>query len=804
MRASAIMIIGVLCAAVVATVSPEVAASMIPRPGSATAEVSVDQYLQQWCSGCHSGEQPVGGIILPVALPKTAGETLHVWEKIIRRLQNADMPPVGEPHAETAQSESVLQQLEDWVDEYSRQHPAPGRTESLRRLNRTEYRNAVRDLLGLDVDVENLLPADESSQGFDNITVTGLSPVLLNRYIAAAQKISRTATGAATRTPGGATFRVAGDVTQDGTRVNGLPLGTRGGLAVDWYFPRDGEYQVQVRLMRDRNDEIEGLRGGRSEMDILLDRRRMRRFSIARPQGRDDRKVDAALVSRFFVTAGQHQLGVTFAERNRSLQVTDRQPLNVSYNFYRHPRRGPAVYQVTITGPYGDSVAGNSTVRQRVLWKAPAAGEESESAAREILAPLVRRAFRRAITDADLRSSLRLFREGEAEGGFESGIERAIAGLLVNPQFLFRVEQDAGSSSAGVGAAAPISQFELASRLSFFLWSSLPDEQLLMTAEAGRLSDPEALRAEVVRMLRDPRAESLVTNFADQWLYLRNLDAVTPDARLFPDFGQNLRDAFRKETELLFADMLHQDQPVTFLLDPPWTWLNERLARHYGIPHVQGDKFRRVTMAADHHRGGILRHGSILSVTSYATRTSPVLRGKWVLENLLGSTPPPPPPNVSDLEDNTVSAQLPVRQRLAEHRANAACAVCHDRIDPVGFSLENYDAVGRWRETEYEFAVDASGGLPDGTRFVGVEGLEQALLKRPELFARTMTEKLLVFALGRGLQPADGAAVRRIVKASAAKDYRFSALVVGIVSSVPFQMRQSAEPVVGTATEDGQ
>ena len=749
----------------------------------------LDAFFQQWCRSCHGGDQPAAGMTLPTASSEFPGDSLPTWEKIVRRLQNADMPPAGEPRAASAESADILQQLVARLDAHATVHPTPGRIDTLRRLNRTEYRNAIRDLLGLELDVSQLLPADESSHGFDNITITGLSPVLLNRYMAAAQKISRLAMGAAERSPGGATFRVAGDVTQDGHRAAGLPLGTRGGMAIDWYFPRDGDYQLQVKLMRDRNDEIEGLRG-QHELIILLDRKQQQRFVIQRPASGDDRMVDAALTARFYVSAGQHQLGVTFLEKDRSLQVTDRQPLNVSFNFYRHPRRGPAVYEVLITGPHGESGAGDSAARRQVVPRMPSKGENPEVAADEILNRLARLAFRRTVPDEDLTSLRKLFRAGLAEdGSFEAGIERALAGLLVNPQFLFRVERDPPPPGGGDRVAA-ISEFELASRLSFFLWSSLPDERLLQAAEEGQLSQTQVLTAEVTRMLHDPRADSLVTNFADQWLYLRNLATVTPDSRLFPDFDQNLRDAFREETELLFRDMLREDRPVTFLLNPQWTWLNERLARHYGITTVKGDRFRRIEATPENHRGGILRHGSILSVTSYATRTSPVLRGKWVLENLLGSPPPPPPPNVSDLQDNTVLVQLPLRQRLSEHRANAACAVCHDRIDPPGFALENFDAVGRWRDLESEQPVDASGTLPDGAHFNGVNELEQALLQRPELLARTMTEKLLVFALGRGLLPEDGAAVRRVVDAAAKQDYRFSAIVHGIVASVPFRMRQ--------------
>jgi hypothetical protein len=746
----------------------------------------VAAFLASSCRSCHSGENAAAQFVLP-PLEGDFSEHPAEWEKVVRRLENGDMPPLGEPRPDPADALKAQQILIAKIDELASRHPKPGKTEPLRRLTRHEYRNAVRDLLAVDLDVSSMLPADESSQGFDNITVTKLSPILLSRYVAAAEKISRIALGRPERSPGGETFRVRGDVTQDRSRPEGLPMGTRGGLSVQWNFPRTGTYQVQVRLMRDRNDELEGLRG-EHPMDVLLDRRQMHRFVLKRPpQGHDDHEVDAALIATFPVDAGKHTLAVTFVDQGRPLLETDRQPLNVHFNFYRHPRLGPAVHEVTITGPVGESDAGDSESRRRILIstpKSPADAADAEDCARQILSPLLRRAYRRPISAEDLSAPMSLFREAYEEAhDFEAGIERAVSGILVNPQFLFRIERTQGA----------ISDLELASRLSFFLWGSLPDEELLSLAEAGQLSRPEILRKQTQRMLSDVRADSLVSNFADQWLYLRNLDAVTPDARLFPDFDQNLRDAFRKETERLFREVLRDDTSVLLLLRSSHTYLNERLARHYGIPHVIGDHFRRVDLSADQHRGGILRHGSVLSVSSYATRTSPVLRGKWVLENLLGSPPPPPPPDVPALQDNTVSAALPLRERLAAHRDNAACAACHQRIDPVGFALENYDAVGRWRDSEGEFTIDASGALPDGSEFEGIEGLENALLQRPNVFARTVTEKLLVYALGRGLNSDDGSAVRRIVADAQTKDYRFSAIVEGIVFSTPFRMRDNRE-----------
>lgn len=738
-------------------------------------------FLKSTCQSCHSGEDAAAQFLIPSADDEMAAH-LPAWEKVVRRLQNGDMPPLGEPRPDPAMTQQALRTLVRQLDQIAAQNPEPGHTEAMRRLTRHEYRNSIRDLLAVDLDVSALLPADELSHGFDNITVTSLSPTMLSRYLAAAEKISRIALGRPERSPGGETFRVRGDVTQDRSRVEGLPLGTRGGLQVQWNFPRTGTYQVQVRLMRDRNDELEGLHG-EHPMDLLLDRRRVHRFVLKRPpEGRDDHEVDASLVASFPVEAGKHNLAVTFLDQGRPLLESDRQPLNVHFNFYRHPRLGPAVHEVTITGPIGDSVAGDSESRRRILIRTPGNQDDAEQWARQILSPLMRRAYRRSITPEDFDAPMALFREAyQEEMDLEAGIERALAGILVNPHFLFRIERTHGA----------ISDVELASRLSFFLWGSLPDDELLNVAESGQLSRPEILRQQTRRLLEDVRADSLVSNFADQWLYLRNLEAVTPDARLFPDFDQNLRNAFRGETELLFREVLRDNTTILRLLKSSHTYLNERLARHYGIPNVIGDHFRRVDVSADQHRGGILRHGSVLSVSSYANRTSPVLRGKWVLENLLGSPPPPPPPDVPALQDNTVSATLPLRERLAAHRDNPACAACHQRIDPVGFALENYDAVGRWRDSEGELSIDASGALPDGSQFTGIDGLENALLQRPDVFARTVTEKLLVYALGRGLEPEDGAAVRWILTEAEKQDYRFSAIVEGIVFSTPFRMREA-------------
>ncbi|MDZ4683932.1 MAG: DUF1592 domain-containing protein, partial [Planctomycetaceae bacterium] len=650
-----------------------------------------------------------------------------------------------------------------------------------------EYQNAIRDLLALEVDVAAWLPADESSHGFDNITVGDLSPTLLDRYLTAAQRISRIAVGSPRREPDSDTLRIRADVTQEG-HVPGLPLGTRGGALIPYHFPQDGQYEIQVRLARDRNEEVEGLTESH-EMEILLDRNHEASFTVAPPPGRKNwEKVDEHLKARIAVTAGPHQLGVTFVRESASLMVTKRQPYQAHFNTHRHPRITPAVYQISITGPYAAKGPGDTPSRRRIFVRKPATPNDELDCAREILSTLMRRAYRRPVTDADLLGPLALYRQGRAEGDFDAGIEMALSAVLVNPQFLFRIERD--PPGVAPGTAYRIGDLELASRLSFFLWSSLPDDELLDRAAAGELSDPAVLKSQVLRMLANPRAKTLATNFAGQWLHLRNLDSITPDLRLFPDFDDNLRQALRQETELLFDRVRREDRSVLDLLKPGETFLNERLAKHYGIPHVYGEQFRLVAVD-DGQRGGLLRQGSVLTVTSYATRTSPVLRGKWILENLLGTPPPPPPANVPALKDNTVDSTLSVRERLAEHRANAACASCHNLMDPVGFALENFDAVGRFRTVEESKPVDAAGGLPDGRRFTGVDGLEQALLSRPEIFVETLTEKLLTYALGRGLEPGDGPAIRRIVRETRADGDRFSAVITGIVNSVPFQRRRA-------------
>jgi hypothetical protein len=745
--------------------------------------------INQYCTGCHNDKLKTAGLALNTVSVENVDQNPEVWEKVLRKVRARYMPPYGLPRPDEGAYETFTSYLETSLDRAAAAKPNPGRTETLRRLNRTEYQNAIRDLLAVDVDVAALLPSDDSSYGFDNITVGGLSPTLLERYLATAQKISRLAMGGPVRSPGGDTIVIPPDRTQE-EHFDELPFGTRGGAVVPYTFPLDAEYTIQLRLARDRNEHVEGLTAP-DQVELTLDGERVKLFTVTPPpSGEDHHLVDKDLNVRVPVKAGRHELGVAFLKKTSALLETERRPYLAHFNLDRHPRIQPALYSISIIGPYDAKGAGDTPSRRRIFVCRPAKAAEEEICAKRILSVLARRAYRRPVTDADLEVPLKFYNDARTEGGFETGIEMALRALLVSPEFLFRVEQD----PANIAPNTPyrLTDVELATRLSFFLWSSIPDDELLDSAISGKLSQPGALEGQVRRMLADPRSEALVNSFADQWLYLRNLASTIPDARLFPDFDDNLRQALRRETELFFESIMREDRSVLDLLRANYTFVNERLAKHYGIPNVYGSQFRRITFDKDSVRGGLLGQGSILTVTSYADRTSPVIRGKWILTNIVGAPPPPPPPNVPPLKDNDSGGKiLTMRERMAQHRANPPCAGCHKLMDPVGFSLENFDAVGRWRTSEGGTAIDTSGNLPDGGQFVGVSGLQKALLSRPELFLTTTTEKLLTYALGRGLESYDGAAVRKIVRDARGSDYRFSSLILGIVNSTPFQMRRS-------------
>jgi hypothetical protein len=612
---------------------------------------------------------------------------------------------------------------------------------------------------------------------------------LLERYLNAARKISRLAVGSPVRAPGGDTIQLPPDLTQE-QPFEDLPFGTRGGLVVHYTFPLDAEYEIQLRMQRDRNEHVEGLTEPH-QVELMMDGERVRLFTVKPPAGSNDHHaVDQELNARIAVKAGPHEVAAAFPKRPSVLLETERQPYQAHFNMDRHPRIQPAVYSISINGPYVAQGPGDTPSRRRVFVCKPASPGEEDACARRILAGLMRRAYRRPIVDSDLQIPMKFYKDGRAEAGFENGIEMALRAVLVSPEFLFRVEQD--PAGATPHSAYRVGDLQLATRLSFFLWSSIPDDELLDAAIQGRLSQPAVLEKQVRRMLADARSKALVSNFAEQWLYLRNLASTTPDMRLFPDFDDNLRQAFREETDLFFESILREDRNVVDLLGANYTFLNERLAKHYGIPNVYGSRFRRVTFDQSSVRGGLLGQGSVLTVTSYATRTSPVIRGKWILANILGVPPPPPPAVVPALKENAgIGKTVSMRERLAQHRDNPACSGCHALMDPVGFSLENYDAVGRWRTAEDGIPIDSAGGLPDGSRFHGAAGLRQALLRRPDIFVSTLTEKLLTYALGRGVEYYDAPAVRKIVAEARPHDYRFSSVILGIVKSTPFQMRRS-------------
>ena len=774
------LLVGLAVACGLAAISPVRSAAATPAPHQ--------RLVSEYCVACHSSDAKIADLDLETASSRPLTDSTAIWERVVRKLRARQMPPLGSPHPEEAAYTEVLASLTNELDAHAEKAPDPGRTDTFRRLTRREYQNAVRDLLALELDLSSVLPPDQSSSGFDNITVGDLSPALLESYVAAADKISRLAIGRPIDVLAVETVKRKPDVTQE-WHVDGLPIGTRGGMAFQHTFPLDAEYEIRIRLARDRDEQIEGLRVPH-QVELLLDRERIRLFEVVPPRHIGDHSnIDKHLKIRLRVKAGPHEVGVTFLKKPWAVLETDRQPYQAHFNVYRHPRVQPAVYQVSILGPFDATGPGKTPSRERVFVCRPAVPADEDACARRILAHLMRRAYRREVAEEDFESPLDFYRRGKAADGFEAGIEMALSSILVSPEFLFRVERE--PPGIGSDSVYTVSDAELASRLSFFLWSSIPDEELLETALRGELSRPEVLEQQVRRMLRDERSEALVSNFAAQWLHLRNLDSAKPDMRLFPGFDDNLRQAFRRETELLLQSVMQGDRSLLDLLSTDYTFLNERLAKHYRVPHVYGSWFRKVDLDETSRRGGLLRHGSILTVTSYNTRTSPVIRGHWVLENLLGVPPPPPPPNVSTFDQEVIDSSLSMRDRLEAHRANPACSGCHSLMDPLGFALENYDAVGRWRESEGTEPIDAAGNFPGGSEFRGVAGLEQALLERPELFVGTFVEKLMTYALGRVVEHYDAPAVRKILREARPDGFRFSQLVLGIAKSKPFQMRRS-------------
>jgi mono/diheme cytochrome c family protein len=773
--------------------SPSLIASARPETaqaeGTDAAPPDHQQLIARYCVTCHNQRARTGDLALDEADLAHVEADPEIWEAVVRKLRTGTMPPSGMPRPDPAEASRLVGWLEGELDAASA-GPHPGR-QLLRRLNRAEYANAVRDLFGLELDVRSLLPADDSAFGFDNIAdLLVMSPALLERYLVAADQVSALAVGDMDMAPGSETYRVRGDQSQDG-HLDGLPLGTVGGLAVEHVFPLDGEYEFQLSLFRTNLEAIRGLEHPH-QIEVSVDGERVFLETVGgeADQGREGTiteqsdVVDARLNVRAPVRAGRRVVTAAFIQKIGEGTNRLRPFLRSNSGTYDSTGR-PHIETMTVTGPFEATGRGDTEARRRVFVCRPESVGGEEPCAAEILSTLARRAYRRPVTSADLEQLMPFFREGREKGSFDSGIQLALRRLLASPSFLFRLEATAPADAEDVYV---VDDLALATRLSFFLWSSIPDDVLLDVAERGELRDPGVLEAQVRRMLADPRAHALAENFAGQWLHVRNLRNIAPNSDEFPDFDNNLRDAFRTEVELFFDSVRQEDRNVLDLMTADYTFVNERLARHYGIPGVYGSRFRRVAVPSDARRG-LLGKGSVLLATSHADRTAPTLRGKWILENLLGTPPPAPPADVPPLPTQPGAAPRTMRERMDIHRASPACASCHQLMDPLGFAMENFDAVGGWRREEAGVPINATGALAGTGEVDGVIELREALLDTPVVFIQTFTEKLLTYALGRGLQYYDMPVVRGIVREAATEDHRFSAVVLGIVNSPPFQMR---------------
>jgi hypothetical protein len=766
--------------------------------------------LDQYCVTCHNDRLKTGGLSLQGLTFDRDAET---WEKVIRKVRAGMMPPAGAKRPERAALDALTGSIENAIDRAAASNPNPGRS-PLHRMNRVEYENAIRDLLALDVDSATLLPADDSSHGFDNIAdVLGVSPALLERYVAAAAKISRLAVGERDAAPAQVTYSVKGDLSQNQT-LEGMPLGTRGGTTITHNFPVDGEYQIRLALLKLSFGQVFGEGAEGEELEVTLNGQRVKLFKLdevpmffmreskgshpPKPQPTDpiEERVkmtpDIRLEFTLKVKAGPQSIGVAFLNKANAInEDLVRRPVSSTYDVFIGMQYGyttaPHLSRVVITGPYHATGVGDTPSRRRVFVCKPASPADEPACAKQIISTLVRRAYRRAPTDADVDPLVTFYQqERKKTGNFEAGIEIALRRILADPEFIFRFEPPPAAVAAKT--AYRISDTELASRLSFFLWSSIPDEELLKLAIDGTLHQPAVLERQTRRMLADPKARALVTNFANQWLFLRELKNANPDVTVFPDFDDNLRQSFQRETEMLFESVLREDRSVVDLLDSNYTFVNERLARHYGIPNIYGPDFRRVPVPSDARRG-LLGHGSLQLVTSNPNRTSPVMRGKWILENLIGTAAPTPPADVPPLEEKPTATAKSVRERIEQHRASPACAGCHKIMDPIGLAMENFDAVGRWRTIDEGVAIDASGQLVDGTALNGPASLRQAMLDRQDVFVAALTEKLMMYGVGRETKYYDMPAVRTVMRNASKHRYRFSDLVLGIVKSAPFQMK---------------
>ena len=773
--------------------------------------------LQQFCIACHNDSLQSGDLSFQkIDLTQVSGHGA-VPERLLAQLRSGRMPPVGMPRPDHDTYTNLITWLETEIDKLAAANPNPGRTDTFHRLNRSEYANAVRDLLSLEVNVEELLPADDiDAYGFDNMTeVLNVSPALMESYLSAARKTARISIGESPLAPIAETYEVPILLNQADRMSEDLPFGSRGGLAVRHYFPADGDYDLAITLHRNYVNYVRGL-GSSHELEVRLDGKLVQTFtfggeepdvlqapaSYAGNQFGDSEWeeymlfADSNLRLQFPATAGPHVVGVSFVRKFTEPEGVLQPPQSVFAAAVNEMRDGDAaVERMEITGPYRSTPARNTPSRRAIFTCQPAndTGRAQEACAYGILASLAQRAYRRPVDDAEVNMLMNFYRAGLSDGAFDDGIQLALERLLISPDFLFRVERDPVNIEPDTNYR--LTSIELASRLSFFLWSSIPDNELLDTAKNGTLQNPQVLEQQTRRMLADPRSKALVQNFAGQWLYLRNLRSLVPDAVEFPEFDENLRDAFRQESELFFESLIRENRSVTDLLGNGYTFMNERLAKHYGIENVYGSHFRRIYLEGEiaEQRGGILGQGSLLTATSYANRTSPVLRGKWVLTNILGTPPPPPPPDVSDLPERGADGQQAnIRDRLLQHRADPACSGCHAPMDPLGLALENYDAIGRWRVTgEAGVPIDASGQMPNGAQFYGLQGLRELLLERRDEFVGTVTEKLLAYAMGRPPEYFDKPTIRSIVRDTALENHSWSSIIVGIVLSTPFRNRRS-------------
>ncbi len=753
------------------------------------------ELIDTYCTKCHNEEDWAGSLDLNLLNRNNVVSDAETWEKVMRKFRGNMMPPKGNERPDAKEKAEFVSWLQDSIDSAILAHPNPGKS-SLHRLNRTEYGNAIRDLFGLQVDISEFLPADDEGYGFDNIAdVLRTSPSLLEQYLLASRKISELAVGDPALTPISKVYKVAPDLPQV-QHIPGLPLGTRGGILIEHNFPLDAEYEFNSVLVRNIVGYMTGLEWPH-QFEISIDGEQA---FLAQVGGEEDNlssdqnmsaaadMIDARLKTRIPVTAGLHKVAVTFMQKN-SAETHEPLELHTRDLDLQNMNGVPTLDYVDIIGPFNAVGSGETASRNQIFTCYPETEAQQQECAATILGDIGKRAYRRPLENADLNMIMSFYADGAENGGFEHGVQTALRFILTSPEFLFRSEPDPESVAAGDVYA--ISDLALASRLSFFLWSSIPDEELLELATANKLNEPEIFEQQVDRMLRDPNALALVDNFAAQWLFLRNLKSINPDTRTFPDFDDKLRQAFRTETTLFITSIMQNDSTILDMINADYTYVNDRLAQHYGIPNIYGSHFRRVEQT-DPNRRGLLGQGSVLTVTSYPNRTSPVLRGKWVLENLIGAPPPSPPPNVPALNENTPGlAALSVRDRLIQHRADPACSGCHAVMDPLGFSLENFDAIGRYRAKDASGAIDSSGELADGTPVTNALSLEQTLMQHPEYFVDTFTEKLLTYALGRGLEYYDMPVVRTITKQAENDDYRFSAIIKGIVSSVPFRMKQA-------------